>query len=209
MPTLASTDDRLIPRSTLRHRPIASQPDVTPEELPRVPRASRPSQTQQQIPPRKTTKTSLPVPPKQLPARSWQQKHWPVFLGVGMLVSLAIVCIAQLVGGWISTTSDDLRYGRPRTFQTDAFVGHEPGKVPSHFIALNLRGRVEVIEFPGGDATHAKIYMGPQLYDARADLIPVTLHFVDTRHDHHPDMFVQFHTTQILFYNEQGTFRPG
>jgi len=149
------------------------------------------------------------APTKQISSRSWQQKHWLVFLGTGMLVTLVVVCLGQLAANWFSATWDNIHYGYPRTYQIDAFVGHESGKTPSHFIALNLHGRIEVIEFPGGDASHAKIYMGPQLYDAGADLIPVTLQFVDTHHNLQPDMIVQFRTTQIVFHNVQGTFRPG
>jgi len=209
MPTLSSTD-HLIPRSTIRHRPIDSKPDAQPEVPPWVRRASRPSQTQTHAPTKTKTTKIVPITQTTQPhVHVWQQKHWLVFLGIGMLIALIVVCIGQLFVGWFSTTWDNLHYGYPLTFQVDAFVGHESGKIPSHFIALNLHGRIEVIEFPGGDASHAKIYMGPQLYDANADLIPVTLHFVDTHHNHYPDMFVQFNNTQILFQNTQGTFRPG
>lgn len=208
MPTLASTDDQMIPRSTLRHRPIAAQSQAGPTEPPRVPRASRPTYTTGIG--GKTIRTTPPTPTRQLPSsKSWQQEHWLVFLGIGMLLAVLVVCIGQLAVSWFSSTWDNIHYGYPRTYQVDAFVGHESGKTPSHFIALNLRGRIEVIEFPGGDASHAKIYIGPQLYDTGADLIPVTLQFVDTHHNHQPDMIVQFRTTQIMFHNVQGTFRPG
>jgi hypothetical protein len=52
------------------------------------------------------------------------------------------------------------------------------------------------------------VYLGPQLYGDNADLVPVTLQFVDTRHDHHPDMLVVFGENHLAFRNEQGTFRP-
>ena len=102
---------------------------------------------------------------------------------------------------------DDLHYGRPRTYQVDAVVGQNDSVArPSHFIALNIKGQIEVIEFPGGDATHAKIYLGPHLYGSSADLVPVTLQFVDSRHDHQPDMVVQVQGQQLLFRNAQGAF---
>ena len=65
--------------------------------------------------------------------------------------------------------------------------------LPATFIALNYNGRVEVIEFPGGDASHARIYLGPQLYGAGSDLVPVTLSFVDVSGNHQPDMLVHLH----------------
>jgi len=80
--------------------------------------------------------------------------------------------------------------------------------LPSHFIALNLGGQIEIIELPAGDASHAKIYLGPHLYGPDADLVAVTLQFVDSRHDHHPDMLVLFQGTQLVFRNTQGTFQP-
>ena len=82
-----------------------------------------------------------------------------------------------------------------------------PGN-PSHFIALNLSGRIEVIEFPGGDASKAHIYIGPQLYDTGSNLIPVTLSFVDVIGNHQPDMIIHFQDTRIVYINAQGGFRP-
>ena len=103
----------------------------------------------------------------------------------------------------------DLHYGYPRTFQVDAVVGHGDNVAhPSHFLALNLQGRIEIIELPGGDAAHARIFVGPHLYGQNADLVPITLQFVDTRHNHHPDMLVVFEGTQLVFRNAQGTFEP-
>jgi hypothetical protein len=125
-----------------------------------------------------------------------------------MLLALTLVVLGHIVLSWASLTWDDLHYGRPRTYQVDAFVGHEAARVPSHFIALNLHGRIEILEFPGGDATHARIFLGPQLYGTDADLVPVRLEFIDVRHDHHPDMIVVFGENHLVFRNEQGTFQP-
>jgi hypothetical protein len=125
-----------------------------------------------------------------------------------MLLMLLMVVAGSLLLGWVQTTWDDLHYGRPRTFQIDAFVGHETGSTPSHFLALNLQGQIEIIELPGGDATHARIYVGPHLYGPGAGLVPVTLRFVDRAHRHHPDMLILFQNTQVVFQNVAGTFRP-
>jgi hypothetical protein len=91
----------------------------------------------------------------------------------------------------------------------DAFVKHnETAGIPSHFIAINLNGRIEIIEFPGGDGTKARIYLGPQLYGTGDDLIPVTLGFADVNGDHLPDMIIHFQSSRIVFINAQGGFRP-
>ena len=160
-----------------------------------------------------TVPTALPKTP--LPVKPVTRKQWParmhplLYLGVGMLAMLALIAVLSIVTNWFATTLDDLRYGRPRTFQIDAYVGHNeaPGN-PSHFLAINLHGRIEIIELPGGDASHARIYIGPQLYGSDADLIPVTLSFIDVNGDHKPDMIITFQGTQVVFINDQGGFRP-
>jgi hypothetical protein len=127
-----------------------------------------------------------------------------VLLGMGMTLMFLIVLAAQMLLGWIGTAVDDLRYGYPRTFQTDAFVGQEKTGQPSHFLAINLKGQIEIIELPGRDATRARIFMGPQLYGPGADLVPVTLQFVAARGSHTPEMHILFQHTQIVFRNEGG-----
>ncbi len=191
-----SATSPIAPKSVLRHRPIHA--DVVTEEPPRTRRASR---TQDAIPP------LTRVAPT--PARSTSQPRvGPVSLGMGMLIAVAAVAVGQFMLNWVSVTWDDLHYGRPRTFQTDAFVGHETGNTPSHFIALNLHGRIEIIELPGGDPTHAKIYLGPQTYGPGAELVPVTLQFIDPLHNHHPEMLILFQGTKVVFHNVQGGFQP-
>src|SRR6266536_6300230 len=196
----------LAPKSTLRHRPLGAQ--TKQQEPPRVARASR-THTQKPTP-TTTVSGDIPTwkPARPLPSRR-RQRLLLVGIGIGMIVAVVLVSLGQALIGWVGTTSDDLHYGRPRTFQTDAFVGHEAGTQPSHFIALNLQGRIEIIELPGGDAAHARIFVGPHLYGQNADLVPITLQFVDTQHNHHPDMLVLFQGTRLTYRNEQGTFHPG
>jgi len=135
--------------------------------------------------------------------------HPLLYLGIGMLAMLALWTLLISAIAWYNTTMDDIHYGRPRTFQVDAFVGHnESTGMPSHFIAINLHGHIEVIEFPGGDAAHARIYVGPELYTSGNDLVVVTLKFIDVNGDHKPDMIVSFQGSQVVFINDQGTFRP-
>jgi len=157
-----------------------------------------------------TMPTTLPNTPrpKQM-TRPRGRLHPLFFLGLGMLATLALIAVLSIVTSWFTTTLNDLRYGRPRTFQIDAYVGHNesPGN-PSHFLAINLHGRIEIIELPGGDASHARIYIGPQLYGSDADLIPVTLSFIDVNSDHKPDMIINFQGTHVVFINDQGGFRP-
>src|SRR5215467_332334 len=135
--------------------------------------------------------------------------HPLLYLGVGMVATVSLLAVVIALSNWVSTTLDDLHYGRPRTFQIDAYVGHNeaPG-MPSHFLALNLHDRIEIMELPGGDATHARIYLGPQLYGPDADLVPVTLSFKDVNGDHRLDMILHFQGTQVVFLNDGTNFRP-
>ncbi|GAC1393228.1 MAG: hypothetical protein NVS4B11_11690 [Ktedonobacteraceae bacterium] len=170
----------------------------------RTPVVSRPTQT---------ASRRVPITPRSQAilrkSKATQQAHPLLYLGVGMLAMLLLWTVLSGVFGWFATTIDDVRYGRPRTFQTDQLVGHnEQGGTPSHFIAINLNQRIEIIELPGGDAAHAKIYLGPQLYSANDDLSPVTLTFADVNGDHKPDMIVNFQGSRIVFINDQGGFRP-
>jgi len=160
----------------------------------------------------KTTSQKLPKAPSSGRIRNkrkfWQGAHPLLYLGVGMITMLALWTLLTSAVSWWNTTWDDLHYGRPRTFQIDAYVGHnETTGIPSHFIAINLNGRIEIIEFPGGDGSKARIYLGPQLYGTEDDLIPVTLSFADVNGDHLPDMIIHFQSSRIVFINDQGGFR--
>lgn len=172
--------------------------------------AKRPASMARPMP---MTPGPVPVTPRpKLVLRKYkgaQQAHPLLYLGIGMLAMLFLWTVLSGVFGWFTTTLDDMRYGRPRTCQTDQWVGHnEQSGTPSHFIAINLNRRIEIIEFPGGDATHAKVYLGPQLYGANDDLTPVTLNFADVLGNHKLDMIVNFQGSRIVFINDQGGFRP-
>jgi hypothetical protein len=124
-----------------------------------------------------------------------------------MVIAVIVVFLGQLVVGWIGRSLDDLHYGYPRTYQIDAVVGKGDNTThPSHFIALNLKGQIEIIELPAGDTSRARIYLGPHLYGRGSDLVPVTLQFVDTQNNHQPDMVVLFQGQHMVFRNIAGTF---
>ncbi len=141
------------------------------------------------------------------PARP--RRHWLLYLGVGMLAMLALWIVGSMLLTWWQVTQDDWHYGRPRTFQTDAVVGHSDSAAsPSHFIAINLNRHVEVIECPGGDCSHAVIYLGPILFGDGEDGTPVTLTFQDVNGDGKPDMVIHIQDQRMVFINENGKFRP-
>jgi hypothetical protein len=135
--------------------------------------------------------------------------HWLLFVGMAMLIMIMGWIAFNALANWWQVTQDDLHYGRPRTFQTDAVVGHNDSTShPSHFIALNLNRRIQIIEFPGGDSTKAKIYLGPVLIGQGQDLAVVTLSFKDVNGDGRPDMIINVQDSHFVFINDGGAFRP-
>src|SRR5712692_10656797 len=124
------------------------------------------------------------LPPK-------RRVHWVLILWIGMLSMLAFYLLWNWGTTWWTDHQLYATYGFPRTYQTDQVVGHaDSTDHPSHFIALNLNGHIEVIEFPGGDGSHARIYIGPQLFGDNAILTPVTLSFKDVNGDGKPDLLL-------------------
>jgi hypothetical protein len=136
--------------------------------------------------------------------------HWSLVFGIGMAAMLTLWVLGTILVAWWSVTQDDWHYGRPRTFQTDAVVGHnnDNAQSPSHFIALNFRSHIEIIEFPAGDTTKAKIYQGLPLYGDGEELAVVTLSFKDINGDRKPDMIISVANTHIAYLNDSGQFRP-
>jgi hypothetical protein len=188
-------EERHLLRSAVRHRPIV--PDAINTQV-KTPRGSR---AKKQREPHTTG-----GPPLVVPAHKSKGGTWLIYLVLGMVISMVLLWIGQLIWDWGQTVSDDFRYGRPRTTSVDQFVGHETGKTPSHFIAQNQKGQVYIIEIPGGQADHSHLLIGPHLYGPGSDLAVVTLSFVGDVH--HPDLLVRVNNIQILFHNTGTTYAP-
>lgn len=138
------------------------------------------------------------------------QKRLPLLaVVVGMFVMALLVLGFSTVSAWWQVHLDDTQYGRPRTFQMDAVVGHQDSASnPTHFIFINLNRHVEIIELPGGDSAHARIYAGPILYGDGQDLTPITGEIRDVNGDGKPDLIVHIQDQQIVFINDGTQFRP-
>lgn len=189
-----SSIDHITPRSALRHRPIGSE---VPASAPRIKRASRTLARPEKLQMSNQTRQQ----------HRWIQKLWELALSFCIGLAWIFVLCGRSVIDWFITLCNNCIYGTPRTFQTDTYVGHEGiNGMKSHFIALNNQGRVEIIEFPGNDATRAQIYLGPVLRGPNADLVPVTLKFVPDPAGN-MNMLVQVQGTSMLFINRNGTFQ--
>ena len=135
--------------------------------------------------------------------------HWLVYVGLAMIGMLLCWMLLTTFLSWWHVEQDDLRYGRPRTAHYDYVVGHNDSNAnKSHFIALNLRRHVEVIECPAGDCSKARIMIGPTLIGPNQDLAPVTLTFKDVNGDGKPDIIINVQDSHFVFINDNGTFRP-
>jgi hypothetical protein len=64
--------------------------------------------------------------------------HWMFWVGLVFFIMIVGYAGLSTFGSWWQIHSDDTTYGRPRTYQTDAVVGHgDSPRYPSHFIAMN------------------------------------------------------------------------
>ena|SRR5579884_1642391 len=140
--------------------------------------------------------------------------HWLFYVGVGMIASIVLWMAGSTVLAWGLQIRDNLTYGTPRTYQTDAVVGHNDSQQkPSHFIAMNLNRQAVVVEFAGGDPGKAVTYVAPVYIAGNGgSLAPVTLEFRDVTGDGKPDMIIHIHLPsqdQIsVFVNDGTKFRP-
>ena len=166
--------------------------------------------------------TVLPTPPQQLrrqrltgnapgqqprpPKR--RNKHWSVYLVTGMATMTVLVIGLYSVGSWWQGVQDRWTYGYPRTYQIDTVVGHnhDSPSHPSHFLAVNLKGHLEVFELPAGDPTKVRVFLGPTIVGNGADQVVVTISFVDLDHDGTPDMVIHYGDSEEVFSNKGGTF---
>jgi len=123
-----------------------------------------------------------------------------------MIVILLGWYVVSSLGTWWQMHQDDTTYGNPRTYQTDAVVGHADSPTsPTHCIAVNLNGNIIVIELPGGDAGKARSYAITAIPGNQGNP-PVKLVFQDINRDGKLDMVVQIGdpgqvVTVILFNN--------
>lgn len=127
---------------------------------------------------------------------------------IGALAVILYFGITSLLA-WTQIKMDDFKYGRPRTSQIDAFVGHgEATGVPTHFVAMNLNRRVTIMEFPGGDVTKPVVLVGPTLFGRDQDLTVVRLQVEDINGDDKPDLTVQVKDERLVYLNDGNVFRP-
>jgi hypothetical protein len=129
------------------------------------------------------------------------------------LFYLVSICTLLLLGWWlisalvhwVNVTLDDWHYGRPRTYQTDADVGH--GGM-SHFTAQNLDGQIYIFEIRRDDPTKSRLYGGPAFTGSEASLTVATIAFKDVNGDGLLDLMVLVGGQQVqILLNTGDGFR--
>ncbi|HLX40121.1 MAG TPA: hypothetical protein VKR42_06290 [Ktedonobacteraceae bacterium] len=140
--------------------------------------------------------------------------HWLLFVGIGMIAMLAVWVLGSSLLAWVSYEHDNLVYGMPRTYQTDAVVGHGGDSTlhPSHFIVVNLNRQVIIVEFMAGNPAKSIDYVVPYyILGSGGNLTPVTVSFRDVTGDGKPDMIVDIHLSPqdqtYVFVNDGTKFR--
>lgn len=140
--------------------------------------------------------------------------HWLLFVGIGMLAMLAVWVLGSSLLAWVSYEHDNIVYGMPRTYQTDAVVGHggDSPQHPSHFIAVNLNRQVIIVEFMAGNPARSIDYVVPYyILGSGGNLTPVTLSFRDVTGNGKLDMIVDIHLSPqdqtFVFVNDGTKFR--
>ncbi len=138
---------------------------------------------------------------------SKRKVHWSLTLGIGMALMLGLYLGLSWVAAWWTSHQLDTTYGFPRTYQIDAVVyPGDSAEHPSHYIFLNLSGTVQVVEFPHGDSSHARIYKGPVLLSDNAALIPVTGEFRTVNGK--VEMLIHVQDQVVVYVNDGTQFRP-
>lgn len=114
--------------------------------------------------------------------------HWLFYVGLALLTMVLGWIALTLLGNWWQAKQLDWKYGNPRTFQVDQFVGHgDSTNKPNHFVAMNVGGTIEVVELNAMNPKADHIYV---ITTVSSSSEPVALTFADINHDGKVDMVV-------------------
>jgi len=133
------------------------------------------------------------------------------YIGICLVIVVVFLTAYTLIPPALQKWHDDSIYGYPRTFQTDANVGHGGTE---HFLALNNHSTIEVLEIPSDPSktNQPRLYIIVRLSSQGADLVPATLSFPDVNGDGKPDLQVTVldgaNPSVWILFNNGATFVP-
>lgn len=120
-------------------------------------------------------------------------------LGLALWVAYTL-CSAAI--NWGQVKLDDIRYGYPRTYQTDGFIGYrEQNGIPTHFTIINAHRQILILIVPGGDPGRVSVIKGPYLFGPGQEFSPATLDFADLNNDGFPDLRLHVAGQTIVYLN--------
>lgn len=206
-------DDHRPPTSAVRFgNPTTQSSRITGSSTQGIPQSPRRQTGTREFPRQRAISPQTPY--EQARPNPNKRVHWLLPLGVGMVAMLVLWVLGSSILAWGLQRYNDVVYGNPRTYQTNAVVGHNDSKAhPSHFIAMNWNHQAVVIEFMGGDPSKTVNYVAPvYIAEDSSNPAPVTVEFRDLNHDGKPDMIVHIHLPSqdqvSVFINDNGKFRP-
>jgi hypothetical protein len=96
---------------------------------------------------RRTGYYDSPKKTKRVRQRTVDRYTLMIVVGLALIVMIVGWFVFSLVADWWTNTTEDWKYGNPRTYQTDQFVGQgDSPDHPDHFIVVNTHGQVIVIQ---------------------------------------------------------------
>lgn len=144
-----------------------------------------------------------PVVLARRPPRRWERTGAIVPL---MLVILALWLAYSVIGfaiAWARVKYDDIRFGYPRTFQMDGYIGYrESSGLPTHFVAINAHRQVLILIVPGTNPSRVSVIKGPYLFGPNQDFSAATLDLRDVNHDGFADLLLHVAGQTITYLND-------
>ena len=158
-------------------------------DYPGQPGRGRSSVVRQTTVPSRRETTHLPAKPtKVFGPRRFDRATLVIWLCLVLIVMVGGWWLLSTVASWWQGVQENIKYGSPRTFQADQFVGlGDTPDHPDHFIALNLHGVIEVIQLNPQDRTEDAVYVLASVGDSN---VPASLSFRETTGSGHTDVIV-------------------
>lgn len=184
--------------------------DVEGADYPDEPVRSRSSAVRYSTAPsRRETVRLQPRPTKVIRHRRVDRATLVIWLCLALIVMVGGWWLLSAAASWWLGVQDNWKYGTPRTFQADQYVGQgDSPSHPDHFIALNLHGVIEVVQINPQDRSRDAVYV---LTSVGNESVPASLSFRDVNGDGKMDIVVTIGDTtpySVIMLNNGKTFQP-